>query len=288
MGSFSKFLESLGIHLQPAAFIGIIAGALLLFLVFVIGVVYVHRRTKRKIMEGAFDKPDISILSFTHPRPPLLARHSSSRSSLVGREVQQQDIVGREVRQQEATYAQLIADLQKPVALALPNQTPREYTPWMGQWDATEVDTPSSLAARAVEDTSLGAPHLQRGHSIRSLDSASVYSVASALPDAPGRAHQSFNALATFPAPQSPGPYIWPKRQRLSLIRDDLAPETYAKARWRTDGESVDPTATIPVARSVPSAKKSPTFTRTAQVLRKNVDHRTAFPTALSQPQRPY
>jgi len=269
MGSFSQFLESLGIHLQPAAFIGIIAGALLFFIVFVITIVYVHRRTKRKITEGVFDKPDISILSLTHPRLPLPVRHSSSRSSLVDRQVHQQDIVGREVRQQEATYAQLIADLQKPVSLELPNQTPREYTPQMTQWDATQ-------AAPAIEDKSLGAPRLQR-HSIRSLDSASVYSVASALPDAPERTHQSFNALTTIPAspqwPTSPGPYIWPKRQRSSLIRDELAPETYARAKWRTDGKSVDPTATIPVARSVNEV------TRTAPALRINVDH---------PPQRPY
>ncbi|KAF8210472.1 hypothetical protein K438DRAFT_1809763 [Mycena galopus ATCC 62051] len=221
------------------------------------------------MMAGAFDKTAISVMAFTHPRPPLGLFQSPPRPSLVvvDPEAQQHDLVGREVRQQEATYLQLMTDLQRPTSRTgsptLPNQTPR-----MVQRDPV----PSSLAAYPAVTSlsppvavpapiaSLGAVQLKRGLSVRSVDSTvSEYSVASAIRDPQDRTYKPFAlTLPTVPAspaapqwPSSPRSYIWPKRQPVSQIREELAPETYAM-RWKTD-ESVEPPAAIPVAQAVPS-----------------------------------
>ncbi|KAJ7497548.1 hypothetical protein FB451DRAFT_1386782 [Mycena latifolia] len=292
MVSFAQFLDNSGIHMQPAVLIGIIAGGLLFIIILIIAVVYVHRRSKRQIAAGAFDKSAFSVASFTHPRPPLPTYQSSPRSFLIDREAQQHDLVGREVRQQESNYMQLMRDIQRPASRAgqpLPNQTPRQpphhAPPRMTNRDPTQVALPRSpLTAYPVATAPLPAPppfatlpvdeaetttavQLKRGLSVRSLDSASEYSVASAARSdgQQERTYQPFNlGLATIPAspstpltpkwPSSPGSYVWPKRQRASQIRAELAPETYAKVRWRTDDESTEPAATIPVAHALPSA----------------------------------
>ncbi|KAJ7091144.1 hypothetical protein C8R44DRAFT_817155 [Mycena epipterygia] len=291
MVSFAQFLDNSGIHLEPGVFIGIIAGGLVFIIVLVIAVVYVHRRNKRLMMAGAFDKSAFTVVSFTHPRPPLPTYHQSSpRSSLIDREAQQQDLVGREVRQQEQTYMQLMMDLQRPVSRAgtpsLPSQTPREvpyHLPRMVQRDPTQValpqspftalypvvapvPTPPPVATLSIPDGK--ATQLKRGLSIRSLDSASEYSVASAPRDGQEPTYQSFTlGLSPVPAspstpkwPSSPGSYVWPKRQRASQIRKELAPETYAKVRWITDDETTETAAVIPVALPpAPRSVSSPT-----------------------------
>ncbi|KAJ7683244.1 hypothetical protein B0H17DRAFT_42797 [Mycena rosella] len=308
--------------MQPAVFIVIIAGGLLFIVVLVITVIYVHRRSRRQMMAGAFDKSAFSITSLTHPRPPLpIYQDFPPPSSALDREAQQHDLVGREVRQQEATYMQLVMDLQRPVSRTesplpdqaprelyqpprranwepapvvlprspLPNQTPHElYQPPRPNWDPVQIAPRSPLTAypavappmpappppvAAPAPKPLSAAQLKRGLSVRSLDStASEYSVASAPHDAHERSYQPFNlGLPTVPAsprtpitpkwPSSPGSYVWPKRQRASQIREQLAPETYAKVRWRND-ESAEPAAAIPVAQALPSATPPATAMR--------------------------
>ncbi|KAJ7163581.1 hypothetical protein C8R43DRAFT_286830 [Mycena crocata] len=289
MVSFAQFLDDSGIHLQPAAFIGIIAGGVLFIIILIVAIVYFHRRSKRKMLAGEFDKSAFSVVSLTHPRPPLPTYHSSPRSFSIDREAQQQELVGREVRQQEATFSQLIMDLQRPSsqpgAPALPSQAPREIphpSPRMVQWDTTQVTLPRSpltaypvvtapmpatpppvatLAISPATPLNAATAQLKRGVSVRSLDStASEYSMASAAYDPQERTYQPFNlSLDTIPAspatpnwPSSPGSYVWPKRQRASQIRQELAPETYAKVRWKTDDDSVEPASTIPMALALP------------------------------------
>ncbi|KAJ6587162.1 hypothetical protein DFH09DRAFT_1142792 [Mycena vulgaris] len=247
----------------------------------------------------------------THPRPPLPTYQTSPRSSLIDREAQQQDLVGREVRQQEETYMQLMMDLQRPVSRTgspLPSQAPREppyHAPRMVPWEPTQVAPPrSSLTAYSVtapappppvaaDPKSLSAVQLKRGPSVRSLDSASEYSVASAPYDAQERTYQPFNlGLVTIPAspstpkwPSSPGSYVWPKRQRASQIREELAPETYAKVRWRTDDESIEPAVATPVALAIPPALRSVSSpTSPGPALRINVPPPVHYPTNSDSP----
>ncbi|KAJ7072101.1 hypothetical protein C8F01DRAFT_229276 [Mycena amicta] len=280
MVSFAQFLENAGIHMAPGLFIAIIAGGILFVLILIGVIVYVHGRNKRKMQ--AFDKPAISVLSLAQPRPPLpLFRDSDP-------EAQRSEFVGREVIQQEATYQQLIRDLQRPSGTpTLPNQTPRDHSnlghsnlgrPSMKQHEPLHIPLPPTaypvVATPPPVATALIPPadktsQLKRGQSVRSLDSASVYSIASAPPDAHEPAYQGFTMpLPSIPAspstpitpkwPSSPGPYVWPKRQRASLIREELAPETYAKVRWRTDSESADAVGSIPVAQALPSTPTAP------------------------------
>jgi hypothetical protein len=271
-------------------FVGIIAGGVLLVVLLIAIVVYVHRRNKRKLKEGAFDKPALSVLSLAQPRPPLPVYHSSYRdNSLDDREAQQQ-LVGREVMQQEATYQQLMRDLQRPSSRAdtesLPDQAPRDMTafrrPPMQQREPirSPLTAPPLITAPppvALTQPADKASHLQRGLSVRSLDSASesIYSTTSApysTRDA-NEGYQSFTAaLPAIPAspttpkwPSSPNPYVWPKRQRASVIRDELAPETYAKVRWKTQGAAPPATGTNPVAQALPP---TPTTPRAAHGLR--------------------
>jgi len=198
---------------------------------------------------------------------------------------------------------QLIMDLQKPSSRAgtptLPSQAPRQplyHTPQMAQWNPIQVALPRSpLTAYPVVTTPAPTPpppatlavpltaaqaQLKRGLSVRSFDStASEYSVASAPYDGQDRTYQPFNlGLATIPAspttpnwPSSPGSYVWPKRQRASQIREELAPETYAKVRWRTDDDSVEPAASIPVAQAIPPAVRSLSSPTSSGALRINV-----------------
>lgn len=182
---------------------------------------------------------------------------------------------------------QLMMDLQRPASRAgtpsLPSQAPREvpyHLPRMVQRDPTQValpqspltalypvvasvPTPPPVATLSVPDGN--AAQLKRGLSVRSLDSASEYSVASAPRDGQEATYQSFT-LGQPPVPASPstpkwpssaGSYVWPKRQRASQIRKELAPETYAKVRWITDDETTEPAAVIPVAQALPPAPRS-------------------------------
>jgi len=287
--TFAQFLDNAGIHMSPAVFIAIIAGGLVFIIVLIITVIYVHRRSKRQMIEGAFDKTAFSVVALTHPRPPLGLYQSSPSSSMIDREAQQHDLVGREVRQQEATYMQLMTDLQRPASRTetptLPNQAPREppyHVPRMVQRDPAPPRSPLiaypvvnapqppppppvAMLSPVADPKSLNATQLKRGPSVRSQDSTvSEYSVASAPRDPQERAYKPFTlGLPTVPAspitpitpkwPSSPGTYVWPKRQRASQIREELAPETYAKVRWITDDESTEPAASIPVAQAVPS-----------------------------------
>jgi len=75
---------------------------------------------------------------------------------------------------------------------------------------------------------------LGRAFSIRSADSASLYSVASAAPEIHDRVFRPW-ALETIPAsPVSPSrPELRPSNE-IALIPEELAPETYDK--WRADG----------------------------------------------------
>ena len=75
---------------------------------------------------------------------------------------------------------------------------------------------------------------LGRAFSIRSADSASLYSVASAAPEIHDRVFRPW-ALETIPAsPISPSrPELRPSNE-ITLIPEELAPETYDK--WRADG----------------------------------------------------
>jgi len=304
--TFAQFLDNAGIHLSPAVFIAIIAGGLVFITILVITVIYVHRRSKRQMMDGAFDKTAFSVVALTHPRPPLGLYQSSPRSSPIDREAQQHDLVGREVRQQEATYMQLMTDLQRPASRTetptLPNQTPREppyHVPRMAQLDlgppprspltaypvVTTTPSPSppppiAIPPPVADLQFLNAAQLKRGPSVRSQDSTvSEYSVASAPRDPQERTYRPFTlGLPTVPAspstpitpkwPSSPGTYVWPKRQRASQIREELAPETYAKVRWKTDDESIEPAATIPVAQAVPSTPTGLVFGAPAPALR--------------------
>ncbi|KAJ6499122.1 hypothetical protein C8R45DRAFT_1210953 [Mycena sanguinolenta] len=254
-----------------ALLIAVIAGGVVFVVVLAITVVYVHRRSKRQMKEGAFDKTAFSgaaVVALAAPRPPLGLYQSSPRPDP---EAQRHDLVGREVRQQEAAYMQLMTDLQRPASrtdsAALPNQTPRmmvQRDPVSSPLAAYPVATapaPPPPVALPPPAASLRPPQLQRGFSIRSRDStASEYSVASAPRDAQEITYKPFALnLPTIPAspatpkwPASPGTYVWPKRQRASQIREALAPETYAM-RWKIDSESVEPPAPTPVARAVPS-----------------------------------
>ncbi|KAJ6500069.1 hypothetical protein C8R47DRAFT_1317372 [Mycena vitilis] len=287
MASLAQFLDSSGIHMSPALFIGIIAGGLLFIIILVVTVVYVHRRSKRQMMEGAFDKSAFSAVGF--PQPPLPTYQSSPRSSSIDREAQHHDLVGRQAQQQEATYLQLMTDLQRPASRTgtptLPDQAPRAlpfHMPTMAQRDPGRVALPRSpltaypvvsappppaVATPAAAHTkTLSAAQLKRGLSVRSLDSASEYSVASAPRDPQDRTYQPFTlGLSTVPAspitpkwPSSPGTYMWPKRQRASQIREELAPETYAKVRWITDDDSIEPAVSSPVAQAFPRSVASP------------------------------
>jgi len=282
MGSFAQFLDNAGIHIAPGLFIGIIAGGVVFVVVLVVAVVLVHRRSKRKMMEGAFDKTAFSVAALTLPRPPLPTYPSASPSFPPDREAQKRDdLVGREVRQQEQTYLQLMTDLQRPASrtgtLTLPDQAPRRppfQPPRMMQWDpaprspltaypiVTAPLSPPPISTPAVADVkALGVAQLQRGPSVRSIDSASEYSVASAPRDPQERTYQPFTlGLAPIPAspstpkwPLSPGGYAWPKRQRAS-IRQELAPEFYDKVRWKTGDDSVEPAASTPVAQAFPTS----------------------------------
>ncbi|KAJ7902016.1 hypothetical protein B0H14DRAFT_2669515 [Mycena olivaceomarginata] len=287
--TFAQFLVNAGINMSPAVFIAIIAGCLIFVILLVIIVIYVHRRSKRQMMDGAFDKTAFSVVALTHPRPPLGLYQSSPRSSLVDREAQQHDLVGREVRQQEETYMQLMSDLQRPSSRAgtptLPNQTPRESPFHASRMVQRDPGAPSRspLTAYPISTSPpppppvavlppvapFGTAQLKRDLSLRSeVSTVSEYSVASALRDPQERVYQPLTlSLPTVPAspitpkwPSSPGTYVWPKRQRASQIREELAPETYAKVRWKTDDESTEPAASIPIAQAVPSA---PTGMRT-------------------------
>ncbi|KAF7315453.1 hypothetical protein MIND_00060200 [Mycena indigotica] len=260
MHSLAQTLQNAGINIAPGLFIGIVvAGAILLFVV-VIGVtLYVCSRKNRRIQQGAFDKPSIPVLSLAQSQPPL--PHTKPLPYHTDPEAQRHDLVGREVMQQESTYQQLIRDLQRPPSRtntpALPNQTPRDFStlshPPMKQHRPMPL-SPPPLVYLAVPPPVATVPRsaeLKRGQSVRSLDTVSVYSSASAPRDADEIGHQSF-APTLPPVPQSPStpitpkwpsspsPYVWPKRQRASQIRDELAPETYAKVRWRTDSELAD------------------------------------------------
>jgi len=341
MVSFAQFLDNAGIHMAPAVFIGIIAGGLLFIIVLVVTVVYVHRRSKRKMMEGAFDKSAFSVVTLTHPRPPLPMYQSSPRSSLIDREAQQHDLVGREVQQQEATYLQLMTDLQRPASRTgtptLPNQAPREppyHVPRMMQQASSRspltaypVVTAPPPPPVAADANTLNVVQLKRGLSVRSLDSASEYSVASAPHDPQERTDRTYQpftiGLSTIPAspitpkwPSTPGSYVWPKRQRASQIRQELAPETYNKVRWRTDDdETTDPAATIPVALAIPpmarsvssptspgpalrinvpppvhyrTTSESPTSASTAHLYYANASAASTSPTHQPQPPQPF
>lgn len=198
---------------------------------------------------------------------------------------------------------QLMMDLQRPSSRAgtppLPNQAPRQPPSHLIiQRDPTKVALPRSPLTAYPPVTAQTPPppvatpivaggkqhnaaHLKRGLSVRSLDStASEYSVASAPRDVQERTYQPFNlTLATVPAspttpkwPSSPGTYVWPKRQRASLIREELAPETYAKVRWKTDDGSIEPTLTPPVAHAlVPAVRSVSSPTSPGPALRINV-----------------
>ncbi|KAJ6625902.1 hypothetical protein B0H10DRAFT_599114 [Mycena sp. CBHHK59/15] len=277
--------------MEPVEFIGIIAGGLLFVLILTLLVVYVHRRSKRQMMAGEFDKSAFSVVSLTHPRPPLPSNTPSPRSSLIDREAQKQELVGREVQQQEQTYMQLMAALQtrpgsRTGTLPLPNQAPRVpyHAHWMVQIptarDPTEIALPQSpltaypvgsapppvtmLAVSTATASNRGASQLKRGLSVRSIESASEYSVASAPRDPQEHAYQPF-ALAPIPAspktpvtpkwPSSPGSYAWPKRQRASLIRTELAPETYSKVRWKVGDDAEEPEVSTPTALALPPTK---------------------------------
>ncbi|KAJ7496025.1 hypothetical protein B0H11DRAFT_881466 [Mycena galericulata] len=303
MVSFAQFLNNAGIHLEPGVFVGIIAGGVLFIVLLVIAVVYVHRRSKRQMMAGAFDKSAFSVANVTYLRPPLPVHKLSPPSSLVDPESQQQDMVGREVQQQEQTYLQLMMDLQRPSSRTevppLPSQAPRQppyHVPRMVQRDPTQVALPQSpLAAYpAVAEPAHRPPpvatlapssaaQLKRGLSVRSLDSVSEYSVASAPRDPQERTYQPFNLnLTTIPAspstpnwPSSPGSYVWPARRRASQMREELAPETYAKVRWRAGEESIEPTLTTPVAHALPPAVSPVTPPRALRINVPPPVHRT-------------
>ncbi|KAJ7079099.1 hypothetical protein B0H15DRAFT_954195 [Mycena belliarum] len=320
---FAQFLDKSGIHMQPAVFIAIIIGGFLFLITLVVTVIYVHRRSKRQIAEGAFDKSAFSVVSLTHPRPPLPIYQLSPRTVLQDREAQKHDLVAREVRQQEANYMQLMRDIQRPASRAgtttLPDQTPRlpyhpprvvnrdpaqaapprspltaypavenhdhvqiavpgsplTAYPVLGNREPTHVALPISAftayplvatppPVAVLDAVPTNAAQLQRGLSVLSLEStASEYSMASAVRDEQQERYQPFHlGLPPIPAspstpltpkwPSSPGSYVWPKRQRASQIRQELAPDTYAKVRWITDDESSEPAAAIPVAHAIP------------------------------------
>ncbi|KAK7000678.1 hypothetical protein R3P38DRAFT_1821590 [Favolaschia claudopus] len=287
--TFAQFLTNAGITMSPAEFIGIIAGGVVFLILLIIIVVHVHRRNKRQMKNGALDKTAFSVMALAHPRPPLGPFQGSPQGSpdsfLIDREAQQHDLIGREVRQQEQTYLQLMMDLQRPISRnstpPLPNQAPRElshYAPNMAQRSILPVSVTNPTASAPSAQTPLPEatpPHipdpaflpnsqLSRGISMRSQDSTeSEYSVASAARDPQERSYKPFTlSLATVPAspitpawPASPGSYAWPKGQRSSQIRDELAPETYSKVRWKTNSQimAAEPVAAIPVAQAVPS-----------------------------------
>ncbi|KAJ7188055.1 hypothetical protein C8R46DRAFT_1340945 [Mycena filopes] len=285
MDSFGQSLNNAGIHIAPGLFIAIIAGGVIFIVALIVAVVFVHRRSKRQMMQGAFEKTSFSVTALTYPRPPLPTYQSSS-SFPADREAQkQQDLVGREVRQQEQTYLQLMSDLQRPASRtdtpSLPDQAPRQPyhpAPRTVQWDPTprsplaypiapSFPPPPPIPTSAVADAKLlGAVGLKRGPSVRSLDSESEYSVASAPYDAQDRTYQPFTlGLAPIPAspstpkwPSSPGgSYAWPKRQRASQMPAERAPETYANVRWKTGDDSVEPAASTPVAQAFPTVASS-------------------------------
>ncbi|KAJ7268812.1 hypothetical protein B0H12DRAFT_1320612 [Mycena haematopus] len=258
--------------MSPALLIAVIAGGVVFVVVLVVAVVYVHRRSKRQMMDGAFDKTAFSVVALAHPRPPLGLYQSSSGTSPGDPEAQQHDLVGRGVRQQEATYLQLMTDLQRPTSRpetpSLPNQTPRmvmvhrdPVSSPLAAYPVVAPPPPRPPVAMLSPVAPLSAVQLTRGPSMRSLDSTvSEYSVASAPRDTQERTYKPFTLnLPTVPAspatpqwPSSPQTYVWPKRQRASQIREELAPETYAM-RWKTEGESIEPPAPTPVAQAVPS-----------------------------------
>ncbi|KAF7306092.1 hypothetical protein HMN09_00764300 [Mycena chlorophos] len=263
MSSFAQTLKNAGISLAPGLFIGICAAGVVLLVLLVVGIVMcVRARTKRKIMDGAFDKPTLSALSLAQPRPSLPNYYYDAEA-----QQQQHEVVGRGVQQQEATYQQLLRDLQRPSSRTgspLPDQSPRDMTEYRHAAPAPVIVAPPP-AATALTRPMLKPSPLKRGLSVRSVDSASesVYSVASAPLDAHEQNYQSFAAtLPPVPAspstpitpkwPSSPNAYVWPKRQRASVIRTELAPETYNKVRWRTDSSETVPSS--PVAQALPAS----------------------------------
>ncbi|KAJ7045702.1 hypothetical protein C8F04DRAFT_446086 [Mycena alexandri] len=127
MGSFAQFLDNAGIHIAPGLFIAIIVGGVIFVVVLVVAIVLVHRRSKRKIMQGAFDKTSFSVAALTLPRPPLPTYPTASPSLPPDREAQKQhDLVGRE-RPGFRTGTP-----------TLPDQAPRRppfHAPRMMQWD---------------------------------------------------------------------------------------------------------------------------------------------------------
>ncbi|KAJ7200714.1 hypothetical protein C8J57DRAFT_1544281 [Mycena rebaudengoi] len=295
--SFAKSLEAAGIQMSPAVFITIIAAGVVFILVLIITIIYIRRRNRRKMKSGDLDTASFSVITFAHPRPPLPPAsyqhppppsHQYSHPNPFNppppaadvREVKTHQLVVREVQHQEDTYSHLMLALQKPAgAPSLPNQsprlpytpTPREMAPPRSPFRAHSPlypDPPSTppppVALPAPPPASLavpGAVQLKRGLSVRSMESESEYSVASAPYDAQDT-YQPFTLnLPAIPAspstpkwPSSPGAYAWPKRDHTSssVIRDELAPETYAKVRWRESRmqESQNLNIPTPVARA--------------------------------------
>ncbi|KAF7321741.1 hypothetical protein MKEN_00695800 [Mycena kentingensis (nom. inval.)] len=271
--SFAQFLRNAGINMAPGLFVGIIAGGLLFVIALVVAIVFVRRRNKRKMRQGAFDKPTLSVLTLAQPRPSLPIPDDTEA---------QHKLVGREMLQQEATYRQLMIDLHRPSSRAntpsLPDQAPRDISalrrpPIMQEPSPMHITVPPPTAPVTPPSTDL----LKRGLSVRSADSASLYSTTSApySTHANEATYQPFaTELPAIPAspsttmspkwPSSPAPYIWPKRQRASLIRDELAPETYSKVRWKTDAsESASP---APVVQALPSTPTTPSRGRELRI----------------------
>ncbi|KAJ7647105.1 hypothetical protein FB45DRAFT_892391 [Roridomyces roridus] len=256
MVSFTQFLLNAGIPLSPAVFVAIIAGGLFLIVLLVVLIVYLHRRSKRKAKD--VNKTTFTFADIAQPHPPLPPSRDTSFDP--------EDVLSRESRQQEQTYMQLMVDLQRPTwgpnVPPLPDQAPRQLPPHLRPPPTSNppvtAPTPPPLVATSTAGVQTRDVALKRRMSVRSHDStASEYSTASAPVDFQERIYQPFNlTLATVPAspatpkwPSTPGSYAWPKRT--TVIRDELAPETYAKVRWLTNDDSVEPAFAPPVAHAL-------------------------------------
>jgi hypothetical protein len=232
-------------NIGPPVIVGIIAGVTVLNLALAIAWCTLKRRrsqAKRRLIATPYDKSSstITLPSTSLPKtsPPQVTPGQSQ------------------------TYLQMIMSIQSPHQPTLSYRPRQSFSsassrtvlskppkPVLPKIKTGSMHLPAAKSSN--EALTIPASILQRGPSVRSLDTESVYSAASApldfhdrmfqprqletIPGSPVTPSSWGNHLADpLPSTMPESDYVWPRRRRASLIREELAPETYMKIRWKS------------------------------------------------------
>jgi len=279
VNSFIAYLSRRETHVPPPIIAAIVAGSVSLFLILGLMWCYLRRRRKQtrklKMIAAPYEKSTspISFPSLAQPRPPLPPQTKLPSSS--PEQLPPQNYAQILTALQTTRRASMIAKSRRkqdkqPSLLqardALSNHPHAQRRPHLYVTNGLSSSASSIRSSLPTKLPSQTRP-LHRGLSVRSADSASVYSAASAPLDFHDRVFQSWPLDAVPASPTAPWPvapdegYIWPTvNDSPTAIREELMRETHMnpKLRWKLNTDL--PTDSVNLEREGKSSTVSATI----------------------------